>query len=193
MLTTSTLNIAKSIQDMVPAFGMFTGLNDRYHATKYPSSKHAIGQGMDFTLGRSPSLEESQQIKAMLQSIAGVQWVGNEYFPKPLGDADSRTTGGHFHVQTSAANGAVLTGPSSGYKPDLTMHGTEAIIPLKDQQVPVEIKLDSSLGQTLVTLKDVLSALVEGQQVSTDILERIEAASRNTASASEKTARYAGS
>nr|NDG05798.1 hypothetical protein [Oxalobacteraceae bacterium] len=95
--------------------------------------------------------------------------------------------------ESFAQDGAVLSGPQSGYKPNLTMHGTEAIIPLKDQQVPVEIKLDSSLGQTLVTLKDVLSALVEGQQVSTDILERIEAASRNTASASEKTARYAGS
>lgn len=93
----------------------------------------------------------------------------------------------------SAAGGTILSGPTTGYQPNLTMHGTEAIIPLDNSQVPVEIKLDSSLGQTLVTLKDVLMALVEGQQVSAEILERIEAASRNTAAASEKTARYAGS
>jgi uncharacterized protein YcbK (DUF882 family) len=30
----------------------------------------------------------------------------------------------------SAANGAILSGPTSGYRPNLTMHGTEAIVPL---------------------------------------------------------------
>jgi hypothetical protein len=37
----------------------------------------------------------------------------------------------------TAADGAVLSGPASGYKPNLTMHGTEAIIPLKGGAVPV--------------------------------------------------------
>lgn len=39
-----------------------------------------------------------------------------------------------------AAEGAVLTGPKTGYKPNLTMHGTEAIIPLENQKVPVEFE-----------------------------------------------------
>lgn len=30
----------------------------------------------------------------------------------------------------SAASGAILSGPTSGYRPNLTMHGTEAIVPL---------------------------------------------------------------
>ena len=39
----------------------------------------------------------------------------------------------------AAAGGAVLSGPESGYKPNLTMHGTEAIIPLDQGSVPMEI------------------------------------------------------
>jgi hypothetical protein len=39
----------------------------------------------------------------------------------------------------TAAEGAVLSGPASGYKPNLTMHGTEAIIPLKGGAVPVSM------------------------------------------------------
>jgi hypothetical protein len=35
------------------------------------------------------------------------------------------------HIQqVSAASGAVLSGPSGGYSPGLTMHGTEAIVPI---------------------------------------------------------------
>ena len=38
----------------------------------------------------------------------------------------------------AAASGAVLSGPTTGYKPNLTMHGTEAIVPLAGGGVPVE-------------------------------------------------------
>lgn len=95
------------------------------------------------------------------------------------------------HVMTSAADGAILSGPSSGYQPNLTMHGTEAIIPLKNESVPVEITADSTVGQTLVSLNSVMQELLDSFRVSQDLLERIERSSSNTASASEKTARYA--
>jgi hypothetical protein len=36
------------------------------------------------------------------------------------------------------AEGGVLTGPASGYKPNITMHGTEAIVPLANGGVPIE-------------------------------------------------------
>ena len=71
------------------------------------------------------------------------------------------------------------------------MHGTEAIIPLKNESVPVEITADSTVGQTLVSLNSVMQELLDSFRVSQDLLERIERSSSNTASASEKTARYA--
>ena len=42
-------------------------------------------------------------------------------------------------VHFQAKEGAVLSGPDSGYQPSITMHGTEAIIPLKDGAVPVTL------------------------------------------------------
>jgi hypothetical protein len=39
--------------------------------------------------------------------------------------------GDPVHIQkVSAARGAILSGPMSGYQPNLTMHGTEAIVPI---------------------------------------------------------------
>ena len=51
--------------------------------------------------------------------------------------------------QVAAANGAVLSGPASGYKPNLTMHGTEAIVPLANGGVPIESPVMAELLQTL--------------------------------------------
>jgi hypothetical protein len=43
----------------------------------------------------------------------------------------SPVAGDPGHIQmTSAANGAILSGPMGGYMPNLTMHGTEAIVPI---------------------------------------------------------------
>ena len=55
---------------------------------------------------------------------------------------DAPGTSGGIIIDPSsmaAAGGAVLSGPESGYKPNLTMHGTEAIIPLDQGNVPMEI------------------------------------------------------
>ena len=73
------------------------------------------------------------------------------------------------------------------------MHGTEAIIPLKNESVPVQITADSTIGQTLVGLQSVMESLLNNQRVSTEILQRIENSTRNTAQSSEKTARLAAS
>lgn len=48
-----------------------------------------------------------------------------------------KVAGDPVHFQ--AKEGAVLSGPDSGYQPSITMHGTEAIIPLKDGAVPVSL------------------------------------------------------
>ena len=39
--------------------------------------------------------------------------------------------GDPVHIERiSAADGAMLSGPQQGYQPNLTMHGTEAIVPI---------------------------------------------------------------
>ena len=38
----------------------------------------------------------------------------------------------NIQAPVSAAGGAVISGPTDGYRPNLTAHGTEAIIPIKN-------------------------------------------------------------
>ena len=53
--------------------------------------------------------------------------------------ADYSRQGLSTHQQRPGmANGGVLTGPTTGYTPNITMHGTEAIVPLAGGGVPVE-------------------------------------------------------
>ena len=134
-LTDATLAAARQAQDQIPNFGMFTGLNDMYHQQKHPRSKHATGQGVDFTLAKMPTIDEAKEIKSMLQKIPGVSLVMNEYYRPPHGDMNQHTTGPHFHFQTSAAEGAVIDGPEAGYPVDLTAHGREVIAPLQANSI----------------------------------------------------------
>lgn len=69
-----------------------------------------------------------------------------------------KVAGDPVHFQ--AKEGAVLSGPDSGYQPSITMHGTEAIIPLKDGAVPVSLSggpsivLDDSIMNQMDQIKE---------------------------------------
>jgi hypothetical protein len=70
-------------------------------------SKHNVGRALDIQSDQRAYLEQNG-----LLSTYGFSPLAND---PP-------------HI--SAANGAILSGPTSGYQPNLTMHGTEAIVPL---------------------------------------------------------------
>jgi hypothetical protein len=97
----------------------FSAFNDSYH--RGPNSLHGQGKALDFTIA-DPS--RSADIAGMVKGIPGVSKVIDEYI-NPSGHA----TAGHIHAEISARNGfnGMLSGPTSGYKPNLTMHGTESI------------------------------------------------------------------
>jgi hypothetical protein len=113
--------VAKAIQDKLGGdLRYFSAFNDSYE--RGPNSLHGKGRALDFTL-TDPS--KAAAVAAMIQSIPGISKVIDEY-----ANPSRSATGGHIHAEISAANGAILSGPASGYKPNLTMHGTEAIVPL---------------------------------------------------------------
>lgn len=130
--------LAERVQSGVPGFQHFTGFNDRFHNEKSPSSRHTQGLAMDFVLAKPPSKDEGARISDMLKQM-GATYVQDEY-----NNPSSKSTGGHFHAEVSAARGAILSGPVGGYKPNLTMHGTEAIIPLN--KTPSALAGDSFAG-----------------------------------------------
>lgn len=70
-------------------------------------SLHNVGRAIDIQSDQRQFLEQNGLL--------------SQYGFKPL-------AGDPPHI--SAANGAILSGPMGGYKPNLTMHGTEAIVPL---------------------------------------------------------------
>jgi len=93
-------------------------LYDDYKAgrSKFPAappgkSKHAQGTAVDI---------DSSTANAMAQQgILAKYGLGQPVRGDPV------------HIEKiSAANGAILSGPMGGYTPNLTMHGTEAIVPI---------------------------------------------------------------
>jgi hypothetical protein len=117
------LALAQAIQDKAGGdLKYFSAFNDAYHQGLDRDSAHKQGNALDFVL-TDPS--KADQYASMVKGMPGVKSVINEYAKLSAGG-----TGGHIHAEISAANGAVLSGPSSGYQPNLTMHGTEAVVPL---------------------------------------------------------------
>jgi hypothetical protein len=131
-ISNQLIELAKKVQAEIPGFAYFSGFNDKYHQGKN-ASKHPKGMAMDFALQKAPSPEEGRQIADMLRSM-GASYVQDEY-----NNPSAASTAGHIHAEVSAARGAILSGPASGYKPNLTMHGTEAIVPLNNPNVAASI------------------------------------------------------
>jgi hypothetical protein len=84
-------------------------------------------------------------------------------------------------MNIAAADGAVLTGPTTGYKPNLTMHGTEAIVPLASGGVPVEspaltelinmLKSNTGASPASINLTPLIEKMAESNQLLRSQLE----------------------
>ena len=158
-------NIARIIQDKLGGdLKHFSAFNDSYH--RGSNSKHAQGKALDFTL-TDPS--KAAQVAALIRGISGISYVQDEY-----SNPSSRATAGHIHAEISAANGAILSGPTSGYRPNLTMHGTEAIVPLNSQTAQSAFGNSDStdiMSRQLDKLDELVRVMQNQVNVSTKILQ----------------------
>jgi hypothetical protein len=172
-VSNNLLSLARMIQQAVPGFAYFSGFNDKFHQG-YADSKHNKGLALDFALGRQPSPEEGRNIVAQLKNL-GASVAIDEY-----NNPSRRATAGHFHAEVSAANGAILSGPMSGYKPNLTMHGTEAIVPLNSGAQATLPGADMGMK-----LEGLISVLRDQMDAQTRVM-------RDIADYTKKTSQYAG-
>jgi hypothetical protein len=168
-ISTNLIELAQQIQANVPGFAYFSGFNDQYHQDKKGGSNHVKGLALDFALGKTPSREEGASIVSMLQQM-GASYAQDEYATLSPGG-----TGGHIHAEVSAANGAILSGPTGGYRPNLTMHGTEAIVPLNN---PAAQSMGLGSGEStglmaaqLEKLEEMVSVMKNQLDVSTKIMQ----------------------
>jgi hypothetical protein len=158
------VGIAKTIQDKLGGdLKYFSAFNDSYERGN--SSLHGQGRAMDFTLN-DPS--KAATVAAMIRSIPGISKVIDEY-----ANPSRSATGGHIHAEISAANGAILSGPMSGYRPNLTMHGTEAIVPLNNPAAQSAFGGSDSgiMSQQLDKLDELVRIMQNQVSVSTKILQ----------------------
>jgi hypothetical protein len=142
----------------------FSGLNDGYGRDK--NSKHPLGRALDFTI---KDASQSARIAALVRGMPGVSYVQDEYLnPSP------NSSGNHIHAEVSAANGAILSGPMSGYRPNLTMHGTEAIVPLNTPGTQSAFSGSDNtalMSQQLDKLDELVRVMQSQVSVSTKILQ----------------------
>jgi hypothetical protein len=157
--------VAEQVHKMLGGdYKYFSGFNDRDG-----KSKHASGQAFDLVLN-DPSKYES--VVSQIKSITGVSFA--QFEPKGHKNANgSVSSGDHIHTEVSAAQGAILSGPMGGYKPNLTMHGTEAVVPLNTaaQQAAAGMTDSGAMALQLGKLEEMVSLMKSQLSVSTKIMQ----------------------
>lgn len=157
------ITVAKAIQDKLGGdLQYFSAFNDTYD--RGGNSLHSQGRALDFTL-TDPS--KAAAVAAMIRGIPGITKVLDEY-----ANPSKSATGGHIHAEISAAGGAILSGPLSGYRPNLTMHGTEAIVPMTNASSSfMGGGNDGLMGRQLDKLDELVRIMQNQVNVSTKILQ----------------------
>ena len=166
--TESLVALAYGIQEKLGGnLKYFSGLND---TGRDANSKHKSGRALDIVLNDSKSYASALD---MIKQMPGVSFA--QYEQKGQKNPNgSIASGDHIHAEVSAAHGAILSGPASGYKPNLTMHGTEAVVPLNTaaQQAASGMGTDSSaMSAQLDKLDELISVMKSQLGVSTRIMQ----------------------
>jgi hypothetical protein len=166
--TESLVALAYGIQEKLGGnLKYFSGLND---TGRDANSKHKAGRALDIVLNDPKSYASALD---MIKQMPGVSFA--QYEQKGQRNPNgSVASGDHIHAEVSAAHGAILSGPASGYKPNLTMHGTEAVVPLNTaaQQAAAGMGTDNSMLSIQIDKLDELISVMKSQLgVSTRIMQ----------------------
>ncbi len=163
------IELAKAIQSSVPGFNMFTGFNDKFHNEKAPSSQHTKGLAVDFTVAKPPTKEEGKAVTDWLKSM-GASLAIDEY-----NNPSSNATAGHYHAQIPAFK-------DGGLVDEATLSligeaGPEAVIPLKDGNVPVSFNGKMGIGDEAMGLFKVMA---EQTAAMAAMMEQMVSAQKNS-------------
>ena len=191
-ISSELIELAKKIQGSVPGFQYFSGFNDRYHQEESPNSLHTQGMAADFVLDRKPSRKEGKELTALLKSLGATKAIDEYNSPS------AKATAGHMHVEIAkmtgqgiqAAAGGVFDGPKSGYA--ATLHGMEAVIPLKDGAVPVSMSQEFNMTATnLGELVSIMKSNVDMQASMLAVLDEMRRSQNTTADNTGRMVAYA--
>jgi hypothetical protein len=146
-LTGKKLQVNSAFRSPDEQINVNSGTNPKAAAGK---SLHQLGRALDI---------QSDQVA----DLASQGLLGKFGFKTLAGDPP--------HI--SMATGGILSGPRSGYQPNLTMHGTEAVVPLPDgRSIPVAGGGDSAemMSAQLDKLDELISVMKSQLSVSNKLL-----------------------
>lgn len=157
----ATEGILKLARDINSKYGAdikyFSAFNDQSHDN---SSAHTKGRAFDLVLNNP---EKYPEVEAALSNM-GARVIGAAKYPNAP----------HIHAEISAANGfnGIISGPTSGYKPNLTMHGTEQIsIQPNPSTGSTSPNSDSGImAQQLAKLEELVSVMKTQVSISNKLL-----------------------
>ena len=145
----------------------FSAFNDKYHQGLDYSSAHTRGTALDFTLN-DPST--AAQVAQMVRSMPGVSKVLDEY-----NNPSSKSTAGHIHAEINGAAGfrGMLSGPMSGYSPNMLMHGNEelSIRPMGGTVNDNASATEGSIGKLIDRVDDLIALSKSQLYVNEKILK----------------------
>ena len=156
-ITGKTVEVTSAVRDSAKQAELYQAYvegRSKFPAAPPGTSKHERGLAVDI----SQAVADDMDRMGLLKKYGLSRPVAND----PV------------HLEVSAANGAILSGPMSGYKPNLTMHGTEAIVPLNSPAAQSAFggSDQSSLMSAQLDKLDELVRVMQNQvSVSTKILQ----------------------
>jgi hypothetical protein len=163
------IGLAHRIQEALgPDLKYFSGFNDS--RPNDGKSKHGKGLALDVVLN------DPEKYASALSTIKGMTGVSFAQFEEggQRNANGSVASGAHIHAEVSAANGfnGMISGPSSGYRPNLTMHGTEQIsIQPNPNTGSSSPNSDSSImSQQLAKLDELVSVMKSQVSISSKLL-----------------------
>lgn len=161
------IDIAQKINEAFPG-STITALNDMFHQNRRDrggniiKSRHTEGKALDFSLAPAPKdAEEASIIKEQIKDL-GASKVLDEYFA----DKNSKTTGGHFHVEVMKDGGVIQAQPGGTLVQAAEAGVNEAFVPLpKGRNIPVSMPSLDKLTKANTLLMDDIKLLV-GDNIS---------------------------
>jgi hypothetical protein len=166
--SSALVELAYNIQDALGGdLKYFSGLND---TGRDKNSKHTAGRAIDVVLN------DPEKYASALSTIKGMKGVSFAQYEKAgqVNANGSVATGDHIHAEVSAANGfnGIISGPTSGYRPNLTMHGTESIsIQPSPNTGSTSPNSDSGImSQQLAKLEELVSVMKTQVSISSKLL-----------------------
>jgi D-alanyl-D-alanine carboxypeptidase len=160
--------VRSQFMQMAMAYNQMTGKKLQVNsAFRSPEEQAAVNSGANPKAAPGMSLHNiGRAVDINSDQRADLERLGllSQYGFRPL-------AGDPPHI--SAASGAILSGPMSGYKPNLTMHGTEAIVPLNSPagQAATNMFDNGLMAAQLDKLDEMVSILKNQLSVSTKIMQ----------------------